>query len=73
MQGDPLSPFLFFQGMQELTQLLDSVKDLQWIKGFQVSGNPNTSVTCSHLLYAEMRMMLLSFAGADSQQVNASI
>lgn len=66
-QGDPLSPVLFILGMEELTQLLVRAKELQWIQGFQVGRNHNTSGTVSHLLYADDTLI---FCGADSQQVN---
>lgn len=66
-KGDALSPFLFILGMEELTQLLDRAKELQWTQGFQVGGNSNTSGTASHLLYADNTLI---FCGADSQQVN---
>lgn len=64
-QGDPLSPFLFIQAMEGLSQFLARAKELQWIQGFQVGSNPATTVNVSHLLYADDTLI---FCGADRQQ-----
>ena len=46
--------------------MLDRAKQLQWIEGFTVGNNIETSVSISHLLYADDTLI---FCGADRFQV----
>lgn len=35
-QGDPLSPFLFIMTMEGMSNLINTTKEKNWIRGFQV-------------------------------------
>lgn len=65
-QGDPLSCFLFLLAMEGLSKLSAKPKELHRIQGFQVGSSPSTTISVSHLLYADDALI---FCGADGQHV----
>ena len=52
-QGDPLSPLLFLLIMEMLSHMLRRSVERGFIKGFQVGRDRHSSVSVSHLLYAD--------------------
>jgi hypothetical protein len=52
-QGDPLSPLLFLLIMEVLSRMLRRSVERGFIKGFQVGRDRHSSVSVSHLLYAD--------------------
>jgi exonuclease III len=84
-QGDPLSPLLFLLIMEVLSRMLRSSVEKGFIRGFQVGRGDMTSVSVSHLLYADdtilfcdahpeqllyIRMVLTCFEAVTGLKVN---
>lgn len=69
-QGDPISPLLFILATEGLSQMLERVKELQWIKGFQIGRNPASMINISYLLFAHDTLI---FCGAEEPKSTNSV
>ena len=52
-QGDPLSPYLFFLGMEVFSLLIDKDVSGGFLIGYTLKGRNGEAVTISHLLFAD--------------------
>uniref|UniRef100_A0A2N9H4Z9 Reverse transcriptase domain-containing protein n=1 Tax=Fagus sylvatica TaxID=28930 RepID=A0A2N9H4Z9_FAGSY len=58
-QGDPLSPLLFLLIMEVLSRMLQRSVERGFIKGFQVGRDAQSTVSVSHLLYADDTILFI--------------